>query len=140
MNFIYTILFVSLLAVGLLFLAYRIYSQTQMETRNYIENNEFNDKVKTNKSNLLFFYTDWCNHCQNSKPIWENVKKDSKFHQFNLNFVDINGDDEKNRKLLKTYNIKEYPTIILDHDDKKFIFDAKLETETLMKFLSFAYQ
>ena len=68
------------------------------------------------------------------------MKKDSKFHQFNLNFVDINGDDEKNRKLLNTYNIKEYPTIILDHDDKKFIFDAKLDTETLMKFLSFAYQ
>lgn len=139
MNYIYTVLVISL-SVGLSFLGYRIYIHSQKETKKYIENNEFPKKRGASKSNLLFFYTNWCNHCTNSKPIWENVKKDNEFQKFNLNFVDVNGEDEKNKELLKHYKIEEYPTIILDHDNKKFIFDANLTTETLLKFLSSVYR
>lgn len=140
MNFIYTIFFVSLSAIGLAYMAYRIYSQSQKETRKYIENNEFKNKRKGTKSNLLFFYADWCDHCQNSKPVWENIQKDADFQRFNLDFVGIDGEDEKNSEMLKKYNIKEYPTLILEHENKKFIFDANLETETLTKFLTSVYR
>tara|TARA_Y100000389_G_C17207522_1_gene386802 strand:+ start:194 stop:616 length:423 start_codon:yes stop_codon:yes gene_type:complete len=139
MKNIYIILFVSLLASGLAYVAYKIYSESQKDTRTYIENDEFNDKKKIKKDNLLFFYADWCNHCQKSKPIWKNVKSDNNFQQFNLNFVDINGEQEENSELLQKYDIKEYPTIILEHDNKKIIFDANLTNETLMKFLTSVY-
>ena len=142
MKIIYIILFVSLFATGLSFLAYRIYSNSkkEMDARKFVENNEFNKKKTNKKDNLLFFYANWCNHSQKSKPVWENAKKDSIFQQFNLNFVDVNGEDEINSELLETYNIKEYPTVILEHDDKKIIFDANLTNETLLKFLSSVYQ
>jgi len=140
MNSIYTILFLSLLAGGLSFLAYWVYSQSQKKTSDYVENNEFKDKKYPSENNLLFFYTDWCKHCNNSKPVWNLVKKDSDFKHFDLNFVDINGEDEKNYDLLKIYKIKEYPTIILERDGKKFIFDANLTSETLMKFLQSVYK
>ena len=68
------------------------------------------------------------------------VKNDGDFKQFDLNFVDINGEDEKNYDLLKNYKIKEYPTIILQRDGKKFIFDANLTPETLLKFLQSVYK
>lgn len=139
MKTVYTILFISLCAAGLAYLAYRIYLHSQPEKKDYIENNEFDD-AKEQKSNLLFFYADWCDHCQNSKPIWENVKKDTNFLEFNVNFVDIDGDDEKNEHLLEHYDIKEYPTIILDRNNKKYIYDAQLESETLFKFLSSVYK
>ena len=142
MKIIYIILFVSLFATGLSFLAYRIYSNSkkEMDARKFVENNEFNKKKTNKKDNLLFFYANWCNHCQKSKPVWENAKKDSIFQQFNLNFVDVNGEDEINSELLETYNIKEYPTVVLEHDNKKIIFDANLTNETLLKFLSSVYQ
>jgi len=140
MNFIYTILLVSLLTVGLAYMAYRIFLQSQKKTQDYIENNEFKDKIKTSKSNLLFFYTNWCDHCRNSKPIWKQIQTDSDIQKFNLNFIDINCEDEKNNALLKNYNIKEYPTVILEHNNKKFIFDANLDAETLLKFLSSVYR
>ena len=139
MKTVYTILFITLCATGLAYLAYRIYLQSQPKKKDYIENNEFDD-VKEQKGNLLFFYADWCDHCQNSKPIWENVKKDTNFLEFNVNFVDIDGDDEKNEHLLEHYNIKEYPSIILDRNNKKYIYDAELEQETLFKFLSSVYK
>uniref|UniRef100_A0A6C0L054 Thioredoxin domain-containing protein n=1 Tax=viral metagenome TaxID=1070528 RepID=A0A6C0L054_9ZZZZ len=140
MNFIYIILFVSL-SIGSFFLAYTIFTRHQQANtqRSYIENNEFKSKQSTTKGNLFFFYADWCNHCENSRPIWENIKKDNDFHDFNLNFIDVDGDDKKNKELLKHYKIQEYPTIILDQNNKKFIFDANLTTETLKKFLSSVY-
>tara|TARA_Y100000992_G_C21085519_1_gene405417 strand:- start:207 stop:626 length:420 start_codon:yes stop_codon:yes gene_type:complete len=138
MKFIYTILLLSLSAIGLAYFAYRIYLHAQKEQKDYLENNEFNNSGEI-RANLLFFYADWCDHCQTSKPIWENVKKDTNFLEFNVNFVDIDGDDEKNEKLLKHYNIKEYPTIILDRNNKKYIFDAELESETLLRFMTSVY-
>lgn len=142
MKNIYIILLVSLFVSGLSYLAYYIYSDSQKEKneRTFIENNEYDKKKKNKKDNLLFFYANWCNHCQKSKPIWENAKKDTNIQQFNLNFVDVNGEDEINRELLETYNIKEYPTVILERDNKKIIFDANLTSETLLKFLSSVYQ
>tara|TARA_A100001015_G_C14808662_1_gene639948 strand:- start:433 stop:855 length:423 start_codon:yes stop_codon:yes gene_type:complete len=140
MNTIYTILLVSLLVSGLSFLAYRVYLQSQKKTSDYLENNEFVDKKLLSGNNLLFFYTDWCKHCRKSKPIWENLKKNNDLKVFNLNLVDIDGEDEKNYELLKNYKIKEYPTIILEYNNKKFIFDANLTTETLMKFLQSVYK
>ena len=139
MRSIYTI-FLVLLAGGLSFLAYWVYVQSQKKTTNYVENNEFKDKKFPGGNNLLFFYTDWCKHCNNSKPVWNMVKNDGDFKQFDLNFVDINGEDEKNYDLLKNYKIKEYPTIILQRDGKKFIFDANLTPETLLKFLQSVYK
>ena len=67
------------------------------------------------------------------------MKKDTNFLRFNVNFVDIDGDDNNNENLMKIYNVKEYPTIILERDDKKYIFDAELETETLLRFMSSVY-
>ncbi len=139
MNFIYTIFLASLLTSGLVYMAYNIYLYSQKKTQNYIENNEFKDKNKKGTNNLLFFYADWCDHCQNSKPIWNQIQKDIDFQKFDLNFVDIDGENEKNSKLLNHYNIKEYPTIILERNKKKYYFDANLEAETLMKFLTSVY-
>ena len=141
MKTIYTIFLVSFLSSGLAYIAYKIYlnSKKNKNSRGYIENNEFNKKKKIKKDNLLFFYADWCNYCEKSKPIWESIKRDNNFLQFDLNFVDINGEQEENSELLQKYNIKEYPTIILERDNKKIIFDANLENETLMKFLTLVY-
>ena len=81
MKIIYIILFVSLFATGLSFLAYRIYSNSkkEMNAQKFVENNEFNKKKSNKKDNLLFFYANWCNHCQKSKPVWENAKKRQHF-------------------------------------------------------------
>ena len=37
--------------------------------------------------------------------------------------------------MCKTYNIKEYPTIVLVNNDKKYIYDANLSKETLDIFI-----
>ena len=139
MSYIYTGLFILFFASGLSFMAYWLYLQSQKKTSHYIENNEFQDKKFSSKNNLLFFYANWCGHSNKSKHIWNNIKKDADFKEFNLNFVDIDGEDYQNDDLMKKYKIKEYPTIILDRNNKKIIFDAELTPETLMKFLESVY-
>ena len=61
------------------------------------------------------------------------------FNQFNINFAEIDGENKLNSRLLENYNITEYPTIVLAKKNKKYIFDANLEGETLYKFLSSVY-
>ena len=140
MNYIYIILGI-LLAVLLLFIAYTLYNdyKTTQKNNEFIENNEFQNKKQVNKDKLLFFYANWCNHSKKSKPVWEKIKKDETFKQFNIDYVDIDGEDKKKSHVLKIYNIKEYPTIVLDKNNKKYIFDANLEEETLLKFLTSVY-
>ena len=48
---------------------------------------------------------------------------------------DIDGENKENKLFLKEFNIKEYPTIILLKNNKKYIFDAKLEKNRLLEFL-----
>jgi len=140
MKFVY-IFFIALISISLAYIAYSLFSSHQKirEEREFIENNEFGDR-KNMKDNLFFFYADWCDHCQKAKPIWNNIKNDNSIKKFGINFVDVNGDDEKNKQLIKYYNVKEYPTVILDKNQKKYIFDANLSSETLMKFFASVYK
>ena len=68
---IYTILFVSLSAAGLAYMAYRIFFCSHKKTQDYIENNEFKDKKLRQVKVICYFFMDWCDYCQNSKPILE---------------------------------------------------------------------
>lgn len=140
MNYIYIVLG-SLLTGILSYISYKIYVnyKNSLNDDDYVENNEFKKNGDDKEDTLFFFYVDWCNHCQKSKPIWEQIKNNSMFNQFNINFAEIDGENKLNSRLLENYNITEYPTIVLAKKNKKYIFDANLEGETLYKFLSSVY-
>ena len=139
MNYIYIILLVSI-AAGLAFMSYRIYKQyVDREQAAYIENNEFKRQDKREKDKLLFFYADWCPHSQKSMKVWESVQTDANFQASNVDFITINGEDSTMKGMLREYNVKEFPSIVLKMEDKKIIFDANLTSESLMKFLTSFY-
>lgn len=139
MSYIYIVLSI-LLTTILSFISYRVYVnyKNSLSENDFVENNEFKNNGE-NKDTLFFFYVDWCKHCQTSKPLWDEIKNNRLFKQFNINFAAVDGDDKINSGLHEKYNIIEYPTIVLEKDNKKYIFDANLEGETLYKFLSSVY-
>lgn len=68
--------------------------------------NNSQNKGKDNK--ILFFYADWCGHCQQFKQEWSNFEDWAKIN--NVKCDALNGD--KNEELTKKYNIEGYPTIL----------------------------
>ena len=122
-------------------LAYYMYKTYYLPIKNktYVENKEYLKGEYHEGLELMYFYTDWCPHCKETKEKWNTISKDSNFNKY-INFVKINCEMKKNKKIEKEFNIKEYPTIILVLNNKKYYFDANLEEESLKKFLLFAYK
>ena len=141
MNFFYIILLILFIA-ACFYYAYTFYNN-YMEEQNkkkFIENGEFLKNKNIVKSELYYFYTDWCPHCKTSMKIWKEIKIDNDFKQFKINFFDINCEDKSNKIIVKDFKIKEYPTIVLLLNDKKYIYDANLNKETLKKFILAVYE
>lgn len=63
-------------------------------------------------SHVLYFTAEWCNPCQRTKPIAEELKRDGV-----IDFMFIDADSET--ELVKKFEIKSIPTYILIKDGKE---------------------
>jgi thiol-disulfide isomerase/thioredoxin len=104
----------------------------KVKSTNFIENNEYKPSSNMPDSNLLLFYTSWCPHCKTTMDLWNKIKLQNKYP--NLTFVEV--DCETNIATAESYNITEYPTIILVKNNKKYIYDANLSETTLDIFIN----
>jgi len=113
-------------------IAYYMYKSFFKPSNKFVTNNEFKG-VNTNvtEAELILFYTLWCPHCKTTKEKWDLLKTKTKYNNNNyiVTFTEI--DCEKESGAADSYNIKEYPTILLLKGDKKYIYDANLNEDTL---------
>ena len=132
MKIFYILIFLLFVSIGT-YLGYRYYKNTILiKTTKFIDNNEFK-KTKNEGANVLLFYTEWCPHCKDTIKIWDLLKQIEIDPNLKLNFIKVNCEKEKN--MATQYDIKEYPTIILEKDGKKIVFDAELSKQSFIKFV-----
>lgn len=81
-------------------------------------------------SHVLYFTAEWCNPCQRTKPIAEELKRDGL-----VDFVFVDADTEV--ELLEKFGIKSVPTYILLEDGRevKRMNGAKTR-EDFLKFIN----
>lgn len=148
-NIVLFIIFV-LILTGII-AAYYYYSIAPKFDPKFAPNNEFSVGRGPYEVDamLKFFYVDWCPHCKDARPIWDEVK--AKFNSEKINdqvivFEEINcdgGDDDVAEA--DKYNIDGFPTIKLvmpekgvdggPSTEKVVEFDAKPNVEVLERFL-----
>jgi thiol-disulfide isomerase/thioredoxin len=77
-------------------------------------------------SHVLYFTADWCNPCQRTRPIAEELKRDGL-----IDFIFVDADSEI--ELLQKFGIKSVPTYILleDGSEVKRMNGAKTRQEFL---------
>jgi thioredoxin-like negative regulator of GroEL len=63
-------------------------------------------------SHVLYFTAEWCNPCQRSKPIAEELKRDGI-----IDFLFVDADTEL--ELVQKFEVKSVPTYILIEDGKE---------------------
>jgi thiol-disulfide isomerase/thioredoxin len=63
-------------------------------------------------SHVLYFTAEWCNPCQRTRPIAEDLKKDGV-----IDFIFVDADTEI--ELLEKFGIKSIPTYILLEDGRE---------------------
>lgn len=63
-------------------------------------------------SHVLYFTAEWCNPCQRTRPVAEELKRDGL-----IDFVFVDADSEI--ELLEKFGIKSVPTYILLEDGRE---------------------
>ena len=70
-----------------------------------VDNENFKDK-----RGIIVFYAPWCGHCKSSAEMWRSISTTFK-NKFPIGVVNCEDTEKNNHLLLRTFNIKAYPTI-----------------------------
>lgn len=93
--------------------------------------------VPPHEANLYFFYTDWCGWSQKAQPemkkLEETLSAPGKFGNTHVKFVRVNA--EKDRDTAEMYDVKAYPTILLESSEGIRDYTKAVKYETLLAFL-----
>jgi thioredoxin-like negative regulator of GroEL len=121
--------------IGLLIfggVAYYLY--TRNDKGDFVYNDEYRTVVRTKENSLILFYVTWCPYSQDALKTWNIIKNKYNNEKHLIIFSEI--DCDKESELANTYNIKEYPTIILVKDGKNYEYDANLSEDSLHLFIN----
>jgi len=100
-----------------------------------------NANTRGTKTDIMFFYADWCPHCSTAKPIWNNFKENNDKKLIGnrmINCISVDCTDENNvesNRMISRYDIQGYPTIKMQKGEDVIAFDAKITKYSLNEFL-----
>ena len=107
------------------------YVKTPMES-NYKANKEYGVD-DSRDADLYIFYTTWCPYCKTARETLDQYKVEHKtINNVKINYLEVNA--EEHEDLADKYKVESYPTIVLDYDGKKVLYDANVKPELLDKF------
>uniref|UniRef100_A0A6C0JMP6 Thioredoxin domain-containing protein n=1 Tax=viral metagenome TaxID=1070528 RepID=A0A6C0JMP6_9ZZZZ len=115
-------------------ISYYIYKSKQLDPNRFIPNDEFKSIEQVKEVELMLFSVDWCPHCFTTRKVWDSFKSSYKPEGYIVTYVEI--DCDKYTNTADSYNISEYPTIILVKNDIKYIYDAEISSDSLELFIN----
>ena len=133
-NNLYSIIGILLFVGVLCYLVYRMYNGHVKNSANYETPEQGGNN---NIVEVMYFYTNWCPHCKNAKPEWDQFKEiyqGKTINNMKINCLDINCDEDE--ASADKYKVEAYPTIKLLKDGTVYEYDAKPNVDTLGQFLN----
>eukprot|EP00833_Pecoramyces_ruminatium_P012169 jgi/Orpsp1_1/1186201/evm.model.d7180000048861.1 len=82
---------------------------------------------------MVYFYADWCRHCNMFAPVFEEIELEAHEKDLNINFGKINIDE--NPQLASRFYITSLPTLFYIKDKQVRKFNIPRTTERIMKFI-----
>lgn len=88
-------------------------------------------QVPEGKSNLYFFYTNWCGFSQKAMPEWEDLEE--ALQGSSVTPVRVNCEEERARCSL--YGVEGYPTVIFESTSGTQTYSGPVTKAGLLQFL-----
>jgi len=104
---------------------YLVYKNKYLKLKNTVQKGG-NDKI-----DLILFKTNWCGHCKNFSPVWNNLQK---MYESKYNFITYDGDE--NKKELKSYNVQGFPTLYIKKNNELEEYMGPRDIDTMNTFLN----
>ena len=92
------------------------------------------EESNDNSAKLKLFYADWCGHCTKFKPIFNKDLKNL-IESLNIPVILETIDCDKYPEEASKYDVTGYPTLILEVNDKNYVYEDKREPEQIIKFI-----
>ena len=103
-------------------------------------NNNNNNKLAPGpgKCAIVFFYADWCGHCQKFKPTWNKFKKDMNGRRVNNKILVVMECSSEEEEVMKEYDVNGYPTLkLLDANGREIKeFSGQRTNDSLKEFVN----
>ena len=89
------------------FSLYLKYKSRYLTLKNNLQNQKQTGGGK-DKKEVYLFKANWCPHCVQFLPLWEQLEKD---HHKSFDFITY--DSDENKEEIKQWDIKGFPTIVV---------------------------
>ena len=136
------ILLIIVLIIIFSFISYYLYTSNLQTYFDKNSNKEYipKKKQKKNEATIYYFYTTWCPHCTEATPHIDELENEIKIMNKSQNNMviflrKIDCDKSANEKLLKKHKVEGFPTIILEHNNKIYNYEAKPNSKHLTAFV-----
>ena len=96
---------------------------------------ELDQYIKRPEKTLVLFYAEWCGHCKTLKPIWDDTAKIANAKEKRMLKVDVGGESDEEKALLKKYNIDGFPTVMIFQSGNGKPYEGEKTKDTLLKLL-----
>ena len=132
------------IAVFFAVLAQQLYNRYAKSTNNYSYYEGYSNAPNSGVADppvatIKLFKVDWCPHCKKALPQFQAVENEYDGKVVNghkLQFVVVDGEDPANEATVNEHKIQGYPTVVLTKDGKNIEYDAKVDEDTLKKFIT----
>lgn len=114
-----------------------------IDSKKYKKDNSNKIVKPVSTLNMYFFTADWCPHCRNAKPEIDSFEKEYgngvKIHGHAIKIIRVDCTDSEEPSVAEQINkfgVTSFPTVkIVDGNNNKFEFDAKITKENLVGFV-----
>jgi thiol-disulfide isomerase/thioredoxin len=94
--------------------------------------NHINHVGGGNKKDVILFKADWCTHCKNFLPIWNNIQSNHDLK--NINFITYDADVNKNE--IDVFKISGFPTLLMKNGTQLLEYSGDRDIASVTAFIS----
>jgi thioredoxin-like negative regulator of GroEL len=108
------------------------------------QNRLYSDVANANRRTeviIYFFHVDWCPHCKKAQPEWNKFAdqydgKEVNGYIIKCKDIDCTQETSDVSRVINQFKIESYPTVKMVKDEKTIEFDARINQNTLDKFVN----
>ena len=135
---ILTIVLTSIVGIVVWYLVKEFYLKQKVKSEIYENPNREFVPASDEFSELYFIYATWCPYSKKAMPQWNHFKSTIEGNpkkENSLKLIEIDADEDKNESLLKSYEVQEFPTIVLAKSGTYYKMKTRTTKDNIDEFI-----